>query len=249
MHPVTGVIRLGIRLVRRRRRRTAQEDRMPTEGTRHDDRPGPAERARTPASGPDLHGPDHRGAGAVAEDRHRPGDRRRGDLQGRVRRTRGHAPAQPIPQRADRARQPGPGKRLRRRFLRPSCARCAAPTRSRTCRDRADEWGAAASFPLCGEHQPVQKSVPAAQWLPVSALIPSCVKPRPRSRTPPGCRRGVGTPAPRHPGTRRASRSPSGGRARQARRRAVAPSLRRVLATREIRTTTTKKSMGEECRG
>lgn len=55
--------------------------------------------------------------------------------------------------------------------------------------------------------------------------------------------------APRHPGTRRASRSPSGGRGRQARRRAVAPSLRRVLATREIRTTTTKKSMGEECRG
>ena len=35
--------------------------------------------------------PDHRGAGAVAEDRHRPGDRRRGDPQGRVRRTRGHA--------------------------------------------------------------------------------------------------------------------------------------------------------------
>jgi hypothetical protein len=63
------------------------------------------------------------------------------------------------------------------------------PTRSHTCRQRADEWGATASFPLCGEHQPVQKSVPATQWLPVSVLIPSYVKPRPlRPRADPRIR-------------------------------------------------------------
>jgi hypothetical protein len=52
--------------------------------------------------------------------------------------------------------------------------------------------------------------------------------------------------APRHPPSLTLSIRRAG---RQARRRAVAPSLRRVLATREIRTTKTKKSMEEECRG